>query len=339
MVDNAKKAVDPEKEIKKLIESHMVVLKDKLGRAPTADEISKALGGKGEEETSTPITEDAESSTAEPKILKLKAYYGMGTKKTDNGDVKEPDKNKVLYYEHGDGRCFDCSNQQWAAERPPLLDHLPSRPLMFDSKNTDIIRAIVNGVVDDEDFTELDKSGALTDDSRKIFLLSKRAKEISEQLEKSEEVELSQDDMDDAAQVAPDGAPVVREQTGIDVVKAFMDTAGVQQSLEVIQENFGQDGANLFEEILKAALADVDEKTRMLVREEMDAYMAPVLDAIESLAQHMGLQIDLSEPADSHQPAEDEYYNEDSQKEMDDMQLGELTDDEDDDTIDTEDDI
>jgi hypothetical protein len=312
-----------EKDTKKLIESHMAVLKHKLGRAPTVDEIAKAVTEAGTSQESVPAIEpSAEETTAEPKVLKLKVYYGMGSKKTDKGDVKEPDPNKVLFYEHGDGRCFDCSSQAWSDQKPPMLDHLPSRPLMFDSKNTDIIRAIANGVLDDEDFTELDKSGALNDDSRKVYNLQKKAREIAFNLEKSDEIETDGEEPVETT-VNVEEAASVKPKQGVDVVKDFMDTAGVQQSIAAIEENFGQDGADLFAEIMKAALADVDEKTRMLVREEMDACLAPVLDAIEALAQHIGLQIDLSQPEDigEGEAMTDEYHDDDDQKEMDDMQL------------------
>jgi len=342
MVDSTTKKPDAdqgEKDTKKLIDSHMAVLKHKLGRSPTTDEIAKALTDvKAPDSGVGDVATAPEDATAEPKILKLKAYYGMSSKKTDKGDTKEPDPNKVLFYEHGDGRCFDCSNQQWSDKKPDLLNHLPSRPLMFDSKNTDIIRAIVNGVVDDEDFTELDKSGALNDDSRKVYNLQKRAKEVAASLEKSEEIETDGEEPAATTMNVEETSAAVQPKQGIDVVKDFMDTVGIQQSMEAIQENFGQEGADLFSEIMKAALADVDEKTRMLVREEMDSYMAPVLDAIEALAQHMGLQIDLNQPEATEEPQTepDEYYDDDAQQDMDDVQLnddGDIPNDPDDDTI------
>lgn len=302
--DQVKKPENPEGEIKKLINAHLLVLKDKLGRPPTSQEIAEAL--KGEEEQGEPVTQATEETpedSAEPKVLKLKVYYGQGTKKTDKGVVKAPDPSKVLFYEGHDGRTFDTTAQSWLDQRPPVLDHLPSRPLLFDAKNTDIVEAILHGVVDDEDFTELDKSGAINENTKKIYALQKRTKEIREELEKSEiareELENNEDteeneNYSDAEQIVVPGDKV---QTGINVVRNYMDTAGVQYGLDIVKEEFGEQGADLFTQILQAALADVDEKTRMLVREEMDECLAPVLDAIQALAAHIGVSIDLDDEA------------------------------------------
>ena len=50
---------------------------------------------------------------------------------------------------------------------------------------------------------------------------------------------------------------------------------------------------DLFQQILIAALADVDEKTRMLVREEMENYIEPITEALQLIATHVG--IDMSQ--------------------------------------------
>lgn len=337
MNDTTKKtdANKDEKETKKLIESHMLVLKHKLGRAPTAEEISKVLGG---EEVSadpeTPVMPDNENVDTEPKVLKMKVYYGMGSKKTDKGETKEADPNKVLFYEHGDGRCFDCASGSWMDQKPSVLEHLPSRPLMFDQKNTDIIRAIANGVIDDEDFTELDKSGALNDDSKKVYSHMQKVRELSAALNKSEEGEPEDESasMVNVEEVAAVAAPI---KAGVDVVKNFMDTAGVQQSLAAIEDNFGQEGADLFAEILKAALADVDEKTRMLVRQEISAYIEPIMDVVEGLAQHMGISVDLALPETENEEVPEESFEENDEDDEN-SEDEELTEDSDDDSIEDE---
>lgn len=299
--DTVKKPENPENEIKKLLNAHMLVLKDKLGRAPTTDEIAEALKGE-QTQSGQPVQqaiEETPENTTEPKILKLKVYYGQGTKKTDKGDVKAPDPNKILFYEGHDGKVFDCSSQSWIAQRPPVLDHLPVRPLLHDSKNSDIVQAILNGVLDDQDFDDLDKSGTINENTRKIYNLQKKAADIQQQLEKSQEIEIEEENAEEGsdetvAEIENSVSPE-KVQTGINVVRNYMDTAGVQYGLDVVKEEFGEQGADLFTQILQAALADVDEKTRMMVREEMDACLAPVCDAIQLLAAHIGINIDLNE--------------------------------------------
>lgn len=298
MVENTnnkqqKPEVNPEAEIKKLLGAHMTVLKDKLGRAPTADEIAEALKGSGSSDAQ-PIAspESVPANSAEPKVLHLKVYYGMGQKKGGKEDEKAPDPNKVLFYEGQGGKTYDCGKQSWLDERPGVLDHLPSRPLLYDGKNTDILRALMNGVIDDEDIDALDKSGVLNEDTKKVYALHKRANELHQQIQS---LEKSEEPVDDDVEVVPpateDSANEPAKQ-GVDVVRSYLDTAGVQQGLDMVQEAFGEQGVDLFQQILAAALADVDEKTRMLVREEMERYVGPIVEAIELIASASG--IDLS---------------------------------------------
>ena len=311
-VNTSEKPVNPEAEIKKLLQAHLTVLKDKLGRAPTSEEIAEALkGAEGQSgEPITQATEETPDNSAEPKILKLKVYYGQGIKKTDKGDVKTPDPNKILFYENHEGKAYDCGTHSWLPDRPPVLDHLPSRPLLFDQKNADIIQAILHGVIDGEDFGELEKSGAIAEHTRKIYHLQKRATDIQQQLEKSEEIEVDADAPEEESEDLPTEVSIMGEghqekvTNGTDVVRNFMDTAGVQYGLNVAREEFGEQGADLFAQILQAALSDVDEKTRMLVREEMDSCLGPVLDVVQELAAHIGVNIDLDEEEHEVSPVE-----------------------------------
>ena len=287
---------DAEKDTKKLIEAHQMVLKNKLQRAPTIEEIAEAL--KGNEVSAQPTAipqEEVPENTAEPKILHLKVYYGMGKKKGEKGETREHDPSKVLFYEGHDGKVYDCGQQAWLDNRPDVLDHLPSRPLQYDAKNMDILRALVNGVVDDEDYAALDKSGVLNDDTKKVYALHKRANELHQQiqsLEKSEEPEIDEgaDDI-----VPPNDAmsPNSPAPQGVNVIKDYFAVAGVQMGLEQVKESFGETGVDLFQQILVAALADVDEQTRMLVREEMESYLGPITEALQLLATHVG--IDMSQ--------------------------------------------
>jgi len=315
-MEQDKKQENSGNDIKKLLNAHMLVLKDKLGRAPTADEIAEALKGDQNTSSGQPIGNaipEITDDTTEPKILKLKVYYGQGVKKTDKGDLKVPDPNKILFYEGHDGKVFDCSSQNWTDSKPSVLDHLPVRPLLHDSKNTDIIQAILHGILDDEDFDELDKSGTINENTKKIYQLQKKAINIQQQLEKSQQIELEDDDNDDEEVFDEDSSSIEnlttsgKIQTGINVVKSYMDTAGVQYGLNVAREEFGEQGADLFAQILQAALLDVDEKTRMMVREEMDSVLAPVCDAIQALASHVGIDIEINDGDvdNSHIPVEE----------------------------------
>lgn len=283
---------DAEKETKKLIEAHQMVLKNKLQRAPTIEEIAEALKGNEVSAQSSAIPqEEVPANTAEPKILHLKVYYGMGKKKGEKGETREHDPNKVLFYEGHDGKVYDCGQQGWLDHRPDVLDHLPSRPLQYDAKNTDIVRALINGVIDDEDYTALDKSGVLNDDTKKVYALHKRANELHQQiqsLEKSEELGGLDEAIKDDSMSATEPAP-----QGVNVIKDYFAVAGVQMGLEQVKESFGESGVDLFQQILIAALADVDEKTRMLVREEMENYIEPITEALQLIATHVG--IDMSQ--------------------------------------------
>jgi hypothetical protein len=310
MVDIKNPADEQAKQTKKLLDSHMVVLKDKLGREPTAIEIADALkDGKDEASNLPQATDVTPENSAEPKILRMKVYYGMG--KSDDGKGQKPDPNHVLFYENHTGNTYDTNEGRWLEKRPPVLDHLHQRPLLFDKNNMDIMRAIAHGIIDDEDHAELDKSGALTPDSKNLFSMYKKLKDLEahkESLAKSEEVETVPDeeaegevdfavDLDSTKDSGTDsdnknGVPV----SGINAVAQIMQSCGVQQKMEAVKSEFGEQGVNLFEQIMTAALSDIHENTRMIIREEIDAYLEPVVDAIQTIAQHIGIPLDVQEP-------------------------------------------
>jgi hypothetical protein len=270
----------------------MLVAQNKLGRTPTLDELTKMI-------TETPEQAEPEAVEApaeeEPKILHVKAFYGMRDKKGENGTAeRKPDPAKVLYYQGKDGRVFDCGTQTWLDAAPAVLEHLPSRALIYDSKGQDILRAISSGVVDDEDFSELDKMGAVNDDARRVYQLYKKAADLHGQLsalEKSDDVEI------DGARVDPEfmvDASLPDSQPSQSMISKFYELAGVAQGMAKIEEEFGPAGVNLFEQILQSAMSSVDEKTRQLVREELELHMGAVVDTMEALARHVGLDTGAS---------------------------------------------
>lgn len=286
------KPEDASKVLKKLLDAHLLVATNKLGRAPTLDELM-SMAGQGqsvEDEGKIPVPEaiDPGQAAKEPKILQFKIYYGMGDKKGQDGKMgKAADPNKILFYESGDGKVYDTGAQSWLSERPTILDHLPARPLMHDERGQDVLRAIANGVLDDEDYEALDKAHMINDDSKKVFGLYKKASDLNKQmqeLEKSEEIEEQEEEEEE--DTTPQSSPI----GGTNLVASIMQSAGVQQGIERAQEELGEQGANLIVEIMQAALADVDEKTRTMVQQEIQAHIEPLVDAIEAIAQHIGLQ-------------------------------------------------
>src|SRR5690606_1340782 len=121
--------------------------------------------------SSTPSVEEER----EPKILHYKVYYGMKLGKSPTGEqTRVPDPKRALFFESKDGRCYDTKQHSWCPERPEILDHLQSRPLMFDEQGHDIMSALLHGVMDDEDFQDLDKAELLNDHHKKIYALNKQ---------------------------------------------------------------------------------------------------------------------------------------------------------------------
>lgn len=190
-VDKNKQA---EKDAKKVLDSYYEVLKHKLGRAPDVSELldfahsmsqndkDPSVEGtepleKPELEKTDEITEESQSDTAvqpevqeevvdpdEPEILNLKIYHGA--KKLEDGSLAA-DENKILYYETIDGRVYDVHSQDWLDSRPPLLDSLIPRPLKYEE--VDVISAIINGVVNDNDYCCLEKAGLISDNAKSLW--------------------------------------------------------------------------------------------------------------------------------------------------------------------------
>jgi hypothetical protein len=302
------KKKDESKELKKLIESHMAVATHRLGRAPTIDELVQHISGDGQDH-GTPIGDSVQPAekSKEPKILSTKVYYGMKTQKSQDGqETRQADPGNVLFYEGHDGRVFDTTSQSWMEQRPPVLDHLNQRPLVFDEKNQDIMRAIMHGVIDDEDFGHLDSAGMVNEDCKKVFGLYKKALDMTNQLtqlEKSEPVETD----DDALPTVDDGiaafdldAEPAPSSGGM--IGNFFDTAGVSRALDEVEAQFGEQGRNVFTELLAAAMADVDEKTKAIVRHELEMHLTPIIEALEHLSAHVGLT------ASNDQQGEDTFY-------------------------------
>ena len=120
-----------------------------------------------------------EKSDEEPRILNMKVYHGMKDGKPDHG--------KVLFYEDPDGCIFDCENQEWMSHKPEYINHLNSRPMQY--SETDIIAAIANGVMDDNDYDSLEKAGMLSESPRKLWASMGKLKSLVDQYESAKETE------------------------------------------------------------------------------------------------------------------------------------------------------
>ena len=224
------KPVSEDKELKKLFESYVKVLEHKLGRTPTAEEVAESMKQKPVEtdpQTGKPVeplakpeedgqnksisdeSKEGSDDSSLPKILKYMIYYGM--KPGFDGNSKEPDPNCVLYYGDDKDRIFDIQSKQWLDKKPPIVDHLPSRPL-DDRKgesgvSLDVLNAILHGVMDESDYAALDKSGIIDSTCKslwdKVSILKRHMeafnniKEAEKTLEKSTEAPeaLSKDDV------------------------------------------------------------------------------------------------------------------------------------------------
>jgi hypothetical protein len=296
---------DPKKELKKLMESHLAVLEHKLGHAPSMQEMlaflsetndapkaapdaapSQDQDGQPQADAADPSTGEAE--LGEPKILGCKAYYGM-TKGQDGSRTSDP--RKVLFYEMPAGDVYDCNTQEWCPERPQVLDHLNSRGLEYDENGHDIMAAIVNGVLDEDDYSALDKCDMLNDHHRKVWELNKRLQENLAGLQKSETFveESVESDLPDEA---PSEGYYGPSEGSVNVLQDFQGVTG--SGPQEVYESEGEEGQDVFSEIVRAALGDIDQRIKDIVRQEFGQYMDQFLRAAE---QEQGGSLDLtSEP-------------------------------------------
>lgn len=281
------------KQLKKLLESHLTVLEHKLGRPPQLEEMIAFLDdGEGapagdpanpqpNDAGSSPEQPGAEGDPAMPKVLNYKVYYGMG----GDGEEKKPDPNRVLFYETHDGRVYDTTRHEWAPARLPIMDHLPCRPILHDDQGHDVMSALIHGVLDDEDFAELDKSKLLNDHHREIWKLNKQLQSQMSQLEKSEEGDEEPangpaegcEDYDDSRDACMDDEPA-------DSAPSDTDAGPSEQGGGYGDPEAGET-INAIKEIMRVALAsatgDIEDRVRALVAEEFDRHMSSFIAAME----------------------------------------------------------
>lgn len=274
-----------EKEVKKQIDAYFEVAKHRLGRTPTAEEFLQIMSEKPvnetehQESTSVPMPyqskgepeEALDEPQKEPKILGMQVFHGL----KDDGGKKVPDPANILFYQNADGQCYDCNQQQWLPEPPDVLEHLHSRPVQYE--DTDLLSAIMHGVIDDEDYETLDKAGMISENPKKLWTLTKKLKGQIEELERSksdsmEKLDKSEDELEE--ELEDDGDPIESLQDfGED--DGSIDDLIIDDTEEGV--NLAQDlpGDNVLESIITNAMSaaltgkQFEDAIRKIVQEEL----------------------------------------------------------------------
>lgn len=272
MDEQKQPSTDDSKQLKKLMESHLAVLEHKLGRAPTMEELLTFLKGAENSELSENQTNSEEKpqdipEESEPKVLSYKVYTGM---KSEGAD-RAPDPKKVLFYETNDGRVYDTINHEWCPSRPSILDHLQSRPMMFDEQGHDIMSALVHGVLDDEDYDALSKAKMLNEHHQKVWDLNKKLQTQMSELEKSQE----------NSELPPEQSVDTTNENSNEQ-SAAADTNETENS--DFLNSYDEDelpGQNVLEEIIRAAMEEAmeltEERVRAIVAEEVNRHMSELM--------------------------------------------------------------
>jgi len=248
-------------------------------------EPNKSLA-QGMQDSVKPAEEPKEGEgTYLPRILDMKVIYGLGD--GGAGGERKPDPHKVLFYHDTVGdRFYDCGKQEWCSDKPSVVEHLPSRPLLHNDQ--DVIAAIAHGVMDDADFDALDKSGMMGEMPKKLWGHIKHLKKLHEDLEREQHA-LSK--ADDESQ----GEPMDRD--------LHPEGHAGEESQAAAPEGDGRvAGDDVISEIVRLAMADSDDRIREIVREE--------------LAKMLG-QDSEQEPIEGEEPAEEQSEGEEESEEDD----------------------
>ncbi len=282
------------KQTKQLVEAYTKVLEHRLGHPPTMQELSEFLSEEPDQSPQVeplhkPVDPNVEPQADEspaPKIMGYKVYFGMRTVPGQDGqEERKPDPDSVLFYEDPtSGRVYDVDAQEWLETKPPLMEHLSSRPILFDAKRTDLLRAIYNGVVDDGDYQALEKAGILSGKDPaaqpciRVWQLHKRA---NEQLQHIAELEKSipTEPVGEVGAPLEPQADLAAVPAGENVVANFMNTAGASAVKDVLEDAGVQAGEDLVAQIIQAAFANVGIEE--VVRAEVEKQMTQVVAILE----------------------------------------------------------
>jgi hypothetical protein len=132
------------------------------GKAPGIEDIAGMIKPKEEE-----------FDPSEPRILGFKVYFG---KKSEN---------PVFYFDPSTNGYFDVNNKNWMQDRPQMCDHLNER----DMGTNDVFDTILHGVMDDEDYSSLEKMNLIDDRSKQLWKKLNFMQEQTNAMMKSMETE------------------------------------------------------------------------------------------------------------------------------------------------------
>ena len=286
MAEEAKQELKEEKDglspvdIKRLVTAQLEVLRhqkgahSKISMEEFLDSLSAPLEKKKEEEA-----QQEEQVSAMPKLLRYKIYFGMKEDKdVDGNPVKVPNPRSPLFYgDEDNNRYFNVESKEWLPEKPPILQHLNVRDMDDGEENRDVLDAIINGVMDDEDFDSLSKvEGMLDNRSKSLYgLIQRLHKEYDAYNELSKSNDIEED------QINQDSIPVdgqVVENKGNNVAEQIIQTAtgnlnGLMESRPVFDPK--EAGENLIPQMISAAFGHgVERRIRDLIREELEKLVA-----------------------------------------------------------------
>lgn len=304
---------EQEKKVKKLLDSYHQIAKVRLGKQPSIEDVISLMADDLKKRSSDEIAEsldknsqkdavdfDADMEKAEdseesqgadiPSILMHTIYYGMS--KGENGE-KNPDESNILFYEDPDGLVYDCKNTIWHFQRPEMLDHLPSRDMQ--NNKTDILHAILHGIVDEDNFSLLSGAGMIDSSVAEIY------KKMKEKLDKTNGIgeispapptppapgsvmAMSEDEPDEELEKSDEDFESESYENDLDdIYDAYLsdndssEMIDEPEQVEIKDEDLAREDflavKSVFEQIIDGAFSDPDgelsAKIRKIVREEL----------------------------------------------------------------------
>lgn len=183
--------------------------------------------------------EQAEDDGDLPKCLKYLAYFGK-------------DSEKPMYYEDPEGMCFfDTHEGQWSSEKPKHIDGLNSREI----QNEDMFDMVLHGVMDDEDYSSLEKAGMVDERAGKLYHKISSLKSHAAELQKSVDVAFGDEEEPDS----------------------FLDeerTEELPDLFDVSTEDSGEAGQDLIAQIMEQAMSPAQNpKLQEFIQAEIQKYM------------------------------------------------------------------
>lgn len=287
---------------KKLVMAIIETLTHRHGRPPTADEISRALVDEPKEAQEMQKADadmQADGEPSMPKVFSFMIHYGM---KTGQDGARAEDPTNPLYYADEERkRWFDVHNGEWLTQKPHIIDSLPSRPLGESDSQKDLFDAIINGVMDHEDYGLLANSHDMLDPRcHKAYALVNQLRENQEDLAKSlesdEEFEpMGAEPTDEASQV----------ESSSNLVQEIFAGAGLASSDGGDGSASDEDGEGVPEgtdvplEIRNTTLSPgVEYRVRRLVQDE-------IAKALDMIRQEIYSALNNQEPVDAEPEMED----------------------------------